>query len=41
MDGRRRAVTPEAWGAALVIVLALAAWSLTVILSWLILRLLT
>jgi len=34
-------MTPERWGLALVIVLTLAAWSLTVILSWLILRLIT
>jgi len=34
-------MTPERWGLALVIVLTLAAWSLTVILSWAILRLIT
>jgi hypothetical protein len=35
-------MSPDArWGLAIVIVLTLAAWSLTVILSWLILRLIT
>jgi hypothetical protein len=34
-------MTPERWGVALVIVLMLAAWSVAVIVSWLILRLIT
>jgi hypothetical protein len=35
-------MSPDArWGLAILIVLTLAAWSVTVILSWLILRLIT
>jgi hypothetical protein len=34
-------MTPERWGLALLVVLTLAAWSLTVILSWALLRLLS
>lgn len=34
-------MSPERWGLALLIVLTLAAWSLTIILSWAILRLIT